>query len=237
MEYGGDEDFAIAALLHDSAEDQGGKARVEDVRNRFGDRVARVVAGCSDSLADTTKGEKKATGQERKEAYLAHLESADEDTLRVSLADKAHNARAICGSLTWGRRSIPVSINRGTRPSGIIAPSPTSSARDCPGSWLTSYTRSSRPWSRAVEVSSPMPLWRVAAWTTPRVMAVVVATRAKWVDVHPSRQLDFREQNGPVGPSHSRLPDREGTSILAPKPKLEARHPSPLLCLGAAGPA
>ena len=53
LDYGGDEDLAIAALLHDSVEDQGGKARLEDVRNRFGDRVARVVAACSDSLADT----------------------------------------------------------------------------------------------------------------------------------------------------------------------------------------
>jgi (p)ppGpp synthase/HD superfamily hydrolase len=70
LEYGGDEE-AIAALLHDSAEDQGGKARLEDVRNRFGDRVARVVAACSDSLADTAKGERKADWQKRKEAYLA----------------------------------------------------------------------------------------------------------------------------------------------------------------------
>jgi len=60
LEYGGDEDLAIAALLHDSVEDQGGKARLEDVRNRFGERVAQVVANCSDSLADTGKGEKKA---------------------------------------------------------------------------------------------------------------------------------------------------------------------------------
>src|SRR5215475_14694477 len=73
LEYGGDEDLAIAALLHDSVEDQGGKARLEDVRNRFGDRVASVVAACSDSLADTTKGERKADSQKRKQAYLAHL--------------------------------------------------------------------------------------------------------------------------------------------------------------------
>jgi hypothetical protein len=55
LEYGGDEDLAIAALLHDSVEDQGGKARLEDVRNRFGERVARIVQACSDSLADTAK--------------------------------------------------------------------------------------------------------------------------------------------------------------------------------------
>ena len=56
LEYGGDEDLAIAALLHDSVEDQGGKARLEDVRNRFGERVAQIVQACSDSLADTAQG-------------------------------------------------------------------------------------------------------------------------------------------------------------------------------------
>jgi len=115
LEYGGDEDLAIAALLHDSVEDQGGKARLEDVRNRFGDRVARIVAACSDSLADTAKGERKADWQKRKEAYLAHLDTADDDVLRVSLADKVHNARAILrdlqkpdvGESIWSRFSQP----------------------------------------------------------------------------------------------------------------------------------
>jgi hypothetical protein len=115
LEYGGDEDIAIAALLHDSVEDQGGKARLEDVRNRFGERVARVVEACSDSLADTAGGERKARWQERKNEYLAHLLKADEDVLRVSLADKVHNARAILrdlrkpeiGAKIWARFSQP----------------------------------------------------------------------------------------------------------------------------------
>jgi len=115
LEYAGDEDLAIAALLHDSVEDQGGNARLKDVRNRFGDRVARIVAACSDSLADTGKGERKADWQQRKEAYLAHLDGADEDVLRVSLADKVHNARAILrdlrkqdvGEAIWSRFSQP----------------------------------------------------------------------------------------------------------------------------------
>src|SRR5258706_13567310 len=85
LEYGGDEDLAIAALLHDSVEDQGGKGRLEDVRSRFGERVARIVEACSDSLADTAKGERKAHWKERKETYLAHLQTADDDILRVSL--------------------------------------------------------------------------------------------------------------------------------------------------------
>jgi (p)ppGpp synthase/HD superfamily hydrolase len=99
LEYGGDEDLAIAALLHDSVEDQGGRARLADVRNRFGLRVARIVEACSDSLADTGAGERKVHWQERKEKYIQHLETADEDVLRVSLADKAHNARAILRDL------------------------------------------------------------------------------------------------------------------------------------------
>lgn len=115
LEYGGDEDLAIAALLHDSVEDQGGRARLEDVRNRFGDRVARIVQACSDSLADTAKGERKADWEERKEAYIAHLRTADPDILRVSLADKVHNARAILRDLRkpevsrdiWNRFSQP----------------------------------------------------------------------------------------------------------------------------------
>jgi (p)ppGpp synthase/HD superfamily hydrolase len=115
LEYGGDEDLAIAALLHDSVEDQGGKRRLDDVHNRFGERVARIVEGCSDSLADTGKGEPKADSKKRKEAYLAHLREADEDTLRVSLADKVHNARAILrdlrkpdiGDKVWSRFSQP----------------------------------------------------------------------------------------------------------------------------------
>jgi len=114
LEYGGDEDLAIAALLHDSVEDQGGKARLDDVRNRFGNRVARIVEACSDSLADTGKGERKADWRPRKEAYLAHLRTADEDILWVSLADKVHNARSILrdlrkpdiGEKVWVRFSV-----------------------------------------------------------------------------------------------------------------------------------
>jgi (p)ppGpp synthase/HD superfamily hydrolase len=99
LEYGGDENLAIAALLHDTVDDQGGKARLDDVRNRFGERVARIVEACSDSLADTAKGERKSHWQERKETYITHLREVDEDILRVSLADKAHNARAILRDL------------------------------------------------------------------------------------------------------------------------------------------
>ena len=93
LEHGGDEDQAIAAMLHDAIEDQG--AQLEPViRQRFGERVADIVLGCTD--ADTFP---KPPWQERKEAYIRHLEDAGADTLLVSCADKVHNARAICTDL------------------------------------------------------------------------------------------------------------------------------------------
>lgn len=115
IEYGGDEDLAIAALLHDSAEDQGGRRRLEDVRRRFGERVAAVVEGCSDTLADTSAGEVKEDWSVRKAAFLARLRTADDDLLRVSLADKVHNARSILrdlrnpeiGEAIWSCFSVP----------------------------------------------------------------------------------------------------------------------------------
>jgi (p)ppGpp synthase/HD superfamily hydrolase len=90
IEDGGDEDEAIAALLHDGPEDQGGRATLERIRNEFGDRVAGIVEGCNDTLHNP-----QPPWRERKEAYLAHLEEAPDEVLRVSLADKLHNARAI----------------------------------------------------------------------------------------------------------------------------------------------
>jgi (p)ppGpp synthase/HD superfamily hydrolase len=104
LEDGGDEDEAIAALLHDGPEDQGGEATLTRIRSEFGDRVADIVEGCSDTLEDP-----KPPWRERKEAYLAHLEQAPDEVLRVSLADKLHNARAILsdyrevGEELWSR--------------------------------------------------------------------------------------------------------------------------------------
>ena len=111
LEYGGAEDAAIAALLHDAVEDQGGEPRLADIRNRFGARVAEIVRACSDSVADTSAGEPKEDWRLRKVRYVAHLASADEATLLVSLADKVHNARSILrdlrepkvGAAVWGR--------------------------------------------------------------------------------------------------------------------------------------
>ncbi|MBZ5571320.1 MAG: HD domain-containing protein [Acidobacteriia bacterium] len=90
LEAGGDEDLAIAALLHDVVEDCGGAPMLKEVRRRFGKRVAHVVEGCTDS--DTFP---KPPWRERKENYLKHLRTADADTRLVSVADKLHNARTI----------------------------------------------------------------------------------------------------------------------------------------------
>jgi (p)ppGpp synthase/HD superfamily hydrolase len=90
LEYGADEDEAIAALLHDAIEDQGGVETREEIRRRFGDRVTAIVEGCSDS-----QGDPKPPWRERKEAYLKHLTSVDASVRLVCAADKLYNARSI----------------------------------------------------------------------------------------------------------------------------------------------
>jgi (p)ppGpp synthase/HD superfamily hydrolase len=94
LEDGGDEDMAIAALLHDAVEDQGGSQTLDKIRAVFGIRVARIVEGCSDSVSLP-----KPPWRKRKEEYLEHLKDAERDILRVSLADKVHNARSILTDL------------------------------------------------------------------------------------------------------------------------------------------
>ena len=107
LEAEGDEEMAIAGLLHDGPEDQGGQETLNDIKSRFGPRVAHIVEGCTDSLAPNP--EHKEPWRIRKERYLAHLGEADQNTLTVALADKLHNARAtvsdlmIIGPETWER--------------------------------------------------------------------------------------------------------------------------------------
>jgi (p)ppGpp synthase/HD superfamily hydrolase len=104
LEDGGGEDEAIAALLHDAVEDQGGLRTLEEIRRRFGDPVAEIVDALSDAY--TTP---KPPWRQRKMDYLAHLPTASKEVRRVSLADKLHNARAILrtlrqdGERTWER--------------------------------------------------------------------------------------------------------------------------------------
>lgn len=94
LESGGDEDQAIAGLLHDAAEDSGGEARLAELERDFGPRVSAIVRDCSDSLA--TDPREKAPWWERKVAHLDHLSDASQDCLLVSTADKVHNAEALC---------------------------------------------------------------------------------------------------------------------------------------------
>jgi (p)ppGpp synthase/HD superfamily hydrolase len=91
---GGTEDEAIAALLHDAPEDQGGRARLEEIRARFGHPVAKIVEDCTDSW--TTP---KAPWAERKKQYVEHARTLGASSLRVSAADKVHNAYAILRDL------------------------------------------------------------------------------------------------------------------------------------------
>ena len=104
LEHGASEDEAIAALLHDAAEDQGGRATLDEIRDRFGERVAEIVAGCTDSW--TTP---RPAWRRRKEATIAHLRTASASVRLVSAADKLHNARTILadyrtlGEAVWSR--------------------------------------------------------------------------------------------------------------------------------------
>jgi (p)ppGpp synthase/HD superfamily hydrolase len=90
LEFGGSEDAAIAALLHDAVEDCGGNATLELIRARFGDHVAELVLGCS----DTTESPKP-PWFERKNRYLEHLPDAAPEVLLISAADKLHNLHSL----------------------------------------------------------------------------------------------------------------------------------------------
>ena len=94
MEYGANETEAIAALLHDAVEDCGGEERLRDIREKFGDDVARIVDGCTDTY-ETPKPE----WLKRKRAYLQHLKDSDSSIRLVSASDKLHNTRAILADL------------------------------------------------------------------------------------------------------------------------------------------
>lgn len=104
LEYGANEDEAIAALLHDAIEDQGGATTREEIRRRFGDNVTAIVDGCTDS-----DGIPKPPWKQRKEAYIAHIPTASPSILLVSGADKLYNAQSIrkdyrvLGESVWER--------------------------------------------------------------------------------------------------------------------------------------
>lgn len=90
LEDGGDEDEAIAALLHDAVEDQGGAETLAEIRQRFGETVAEIVNGCSESAVRP-----KPPWKERKEKFLESLRNASPQVYRITIADKLHNARCM----------------------------------------------------------------------------------------------------------------------------------------------
>lgn len=106
MEHGGEEDLAIAGLLHDAAEDQGGETTLLLIEEKFGTRVAKVVRACTDALE-----EPKLPWRERKRKYLDKLASASTDVALVATCDKLHNLRCISsdyrteGERLWSRFS------------------------------------------------------------------------------------------------------------------------------------
>jgi len=98
---GGSEDEAIAALLHDAAEDHGGRARLDDIRSRFGGAVATIVEDCTDSWETPKK-----PWAERKRTYMAHARTLAGPSRRVSAADKVHNTYAILRALLTMRDAV-----------------------------------------------------------------------------------------------------------------------------------
>jgi len=108
-EAGGTPVQVAAAYLHDAAEDHGGAAVLDRLRDELGPDVAAIVADCSDSLVDTTAGEAKRDWRTRKEEYLASLATKPVASLEVTAADKLHNATSIAddhlrlGDELWSR--------------------------------------------------------------------------------------------------------------------------------------
>ena len=90
LEYGGNEEEAIAALLHDAVEDQGGEMTYKYIKTKFGHNIASIVLDCSDTWKQI-----KPSWRERKESYIRNLEKKKSSSLLVSLADKTHNAESI----------------------------------------------------------------------------------------------------------------------------------------------
>ena len=90
LEAGGSEDEAIAGLLHDAVEDQGGKATREEIREKFGETVVEIVDGCTET--DITP---KPPWKQRKIDYIENIRNGSDSVKLVSLADKLHNARSL----------------------------------------------------------------------------------------------------------------------------------------------
>ena len=113
LEYGANETEAIAALLHDTVEDCGGAERLRDIREKFGNGVAGIVDGCTDTYETP-----KPPWLERKRTYIDHLNDSDKSTRLVSASDKLHNTRAILAELR--RHGVEVFERFGGKKNGTI---------------------------------------------------------------------------------------------------------------------
>ncbi|MCF0233824.1 MAG: HD domain-containing protein [Thermoguttaceae bacterium] len=116
LEYGASEDVAIAALLHDAVEDCGGLATAAQIRALFGEAVERLVLEESDSVVSTP--EAKAPWRERKEAWLARLETASPDAALIAGCDKLDNATSLASALLAGDCGILAKFKGGS--DGIV---------------------------------------------------------------------------------------------------------------------
>ena len=101
LEDGGNEDEAIAALLHDAIEDQGGDKTRQEIQQKFGQKVVSIVNGCTDAEVIP-----KPPWRERKQQYIERMRDASPEVRRVSMADKVHNARSILADYYRGDTEI-----------------------------------------------------------------------------------------------------------------------------------
>lgn len=115
LEWGGDEDTAIAALLHDAVEDQGGRKMADMIKYQFGDRVAELVLHCTDSFADDPA--EKLPWIDRKTAYLARLPKAGAAAALITAADKLHNVSATIRDV---RAHGVQTLDRFENPDGLV---------------------------------------------------------------------------------------------------------------------
>ena len=110
LEQGGNENQAIAALLHDAVEDQGGHKTLIKIKDLFGPEVAEIVEGCTDSFIIP-----KPEWKQRKTAYLEKLKRSPDETILVSLADKVHNARSILNDIVNSEDDVWEKFNGGKK--------------------------------------------------------------------------------------------------------------------------
>ena len=119
IDVGGTQDEAIAALLHDAAEDQGGQRRLDDIFVEFGEYVAKIVEGCSDSLVEDPSA--KPDWLARKIAYLEHLKlETNASIVLVSAADKTHNLRSMLSDYEVVKDELWSRFNKSAGKVGVI---------------------------------------------------------------------------------------------------------------------